>query len=210
MNPMFRKGRSWLIFVAIPLDKLAIWVCMYWNQVAEDHRPIFWIVVSVSPWSLRAMAPPAWRECVPIRSGSMPWCCSLRYCAPFCSVFQTLVLVTDDHVVSVFIAQSSMSSLPPWDRMWWTRLARAATAPFCPVVSWCMVWPMWPFFWLDILSVAQSALTSSSSGDLRASCLLSLKNPTLPTLNWRVCVACFHCPLTCTFLGEVYSPTWRR
>ena len=51
---------------------------MYIKNVSEDHRPSFMIVVSSWPLSLSAMAPPARKECTPIRSGSMPCSCRFR------------------------------------------------------------------------------------------------------------------------------------
>ena len=53
---------------------------MYWRKVSDVHLPIFMIVVSLAPCSLRAMAPPALSECTPIKSGLMPVVDSCRSC----------------------------------------------------------------------------------------------------------------------------------
>jgi len=50
---------------------------MYICHVSDVHLPNFLIVESLYPMILSAMAPPAWRECAPIKSGSIPLSCRL-------------------------------------------------------------------------------------------------------------------------------------
>ena len=54
------------------LLRWAILLWMYSRKVRDVHLPVFMIVMSLVPWSLSAMDPPACRECIPIRSGSSP------------------------------------------------------------------------------------------------------------------------------------------
>jgi len=42
------------------------------NLIPLDHLIIFMMVVSLSPCNFRDIAPPAWRECTPTRSGLIP------------------------------------------------------------------------------------------------------------------------------------------
>lgn len=67
-----------LIFVDRSLERCAIWLWMYCKNVIDVQRPCFLIVVSETPWSFSAIAPPARREWTPTRSGSMPFLCSSR------------------------------------------------------------------------------------------------------------------------------------
>ena len=69
------KSMLELIFSDSPELRCAIWLCMYWRKVRPDHLPIFIIVVSSEPVSLRAMAPPARSECAPTKSASIPLSC---------------------------------------------------------------------------------------------------------------------------------------
>lgn len=69
---MFVNGSVWLILLDMSLLRCAIWLWMYSRNVSDLHRPCFMIVVSLWPVSLRAMAPPARRECTPTRSGAIP------------------------------------------------------------------------------------------------------------------------------------------
>ena len=62
MAAMFWNFRFLLIFVDRSLLRCAIWLCIYWRNVREVQRPIFIIVVSDAPLSLRAIAPPALKE----------------------------------------------------------------------------------------------------------------------------------------------------
>ena len=65
------------------LLRCAIWLCIYWRKVNEVHLPIFIIVVSDAPLSLRAIAPPALKECTPTRSGVIPACVRSRFATAF-------------------------------------------------------------------------------------------------------------------------------
>ena len=95
--------------------------------------------------------------------------------------------------------------LPPWWKMWWTLRARAATGPSCPVDSWWIVWPVRPFFWLDIFIVAESAWSRIESGDRCGSCRPSFQNPISLTRNCWVRVAQTHLPFHLTRHSLVYS-----
>jgi len=92
----------------------------------------------------------------------------------------------------------SVSSSPPLERMWCTRAARAATAPRSSVDSWCIVWPMRPFFWLVIFMVAELASKRTDKEDLRGRILPFLKNTISPTENCFVLVVRFIIPLHLT------------
>lgn len=78
MFAMFWNMSCVLIFVDRDFDKCAIWLWMYWRNVMDVQRNCFWIMVSETPCSFCAIAPPARRECTPTRSGSMPFSSNLR------------------------------------------------------------------------------------------------------------------------------------
>ena len=78
MAAMFWNVRFMLIFEDRSFMRCAIWLCMYWMNVIDIHLPCFLIMVSETPWSLSAIAPPARKECTPMRSGSSPFSFSLR------------------------------------------------------------------------------------------------------------------------------------
>ena len=158
----------------------------------------------------RAMAPPARRECAPMRSGSMPLSSSLSDLAADLTAATISLLWISDHTSLWKTSQRRFSSEPLLTRMWWTLRARDATAPPLPVPSWWSVWPMRPFFWLDIFSVAASAFRSFARVDRLGRILPSLQKPTSATRNWTVLVARTIFPFRLTFLGLVYSPLRSR
>ena len=95
--------------------------------------------------------------------------------------------------------------------MWFTLCAAAFTGQkFVFVACWCIVCPMWPFFWFVIFNVHESAVSSVLRLLFLGSMLLSLKNPILFTVNWTVLVALFVSPFFLQYFGFVYSPTLRR
>jgi hypothetical protein len=177
------------------------------------HWPCFWMMVSATPCSLSAIAPPALRECTPMRSTSMPFLCSSS-CLTAC-LRPTLMCVG---VIVCQVPFSSMNSeirllsLPPLDRIWCTCHANAVTGPCVSfsTVSCIMVSPIRPFFWLVILRVHWSAVSSVSKDECRDSILLFLKFPMLPTVNCTVRVAQTVRPFLVMNLGAVYSHTLRR
>ncbi len=62
MAAMFVNGRGVLMDLETPFDKGAICVCIYIMNVLDVQRPNFLMVVSLFPWSLKAIAPPARSE----------------------------------------------------------------------------------------------------------------------------------------------------
>ena len=77
MNAMLWNAKWVLIFWATPSYSFEIWLWMYICHVSDVHLPNFLIVESLYPMILSAMAPPARRECAPIKSGSIPLSCRL-------------------------------------------------------------------------------------------------------------------------------------
>ena len=70
-----KKDRSVDILDVQPSLYSAIWSWMYIKKVSEDHRPIFLMSSRSAPANLRAIAPPARRECDPTRDGVMSLLC---------------------------------------------------------------------------------------------------------------------------------------
>ena len=115
---MFVNDIFVLIFFARSWLRWAIWLCIYSRKVSDDHRPIFLIVVSASPMSLRAIAPPARKEWTPMRSGSIPLRCKLRVCAAFRTVCNISGGVIGTHL---FVSGDQTSQIkllgpPPFER----------------------------------------------------------------------------------------------
>ena len=182
---------------------------MYCRNVMEVHRPCFFIIVSATPCSLRAMAPPARRECTPMRSGSIPFSCrlsSVTQCLSPVRMFDGVMFLHSPS--SVQKSEMRLLSVPPLWMMWCIRRAVAFTGQcrWCAAHSCVIVSPILPFFWFEIFSVHWSAVQSSVRDAVyRVSCLPSLKNPTSQTLNCLVRVA-----FVALLRGRVYSPTLNR
>jgi len=119
MLAMFMKVSFVLIFVERSLERCAIWLCMYWRNVMDVQRPCFWMVVSETPCSFRAMAPPARSECTPTRSGSMPFLSSSKALTDARTAFRIWVEVTENHFpLSSMKSQSRLSAVPPFVSTW--------------------------------------------------------------------------------------------
>ena len=135
---------------------------MYMRKVRPDHRPCFMMIVSLTLCSFIAIAPPARRECAPIKSGSIHCLSMMR--SNF--VITRICLTTSEdwtqsHVPSGWQnLQRSESPLPPFDRIWCTRLTNAWVGPF-GIASCMMQYSIRPFFWACILSVTVVAHSSS-------------------------------------------------
>ena len=72
MQAILVKLSSTLILDDKSALRCAIWLCIYCRNVSDVQRPCFIIVVSLSPLSFKAIAPPARNECTPTRFGVMP------------------------------------------------------------------------------------------------------------------------------------------
>ena len=95
--------------------------------------------------------------------------------------------------------------------MWCTLYASACMGQSgVPVASWCMVWPILPFFWFVIFMVATSQDKSEASGAERGTIRPFLKKPMFLTLNCFVRELETRTPFTIENFGRVYSPTLRR
>ena len=187
---------------------------MYCRKVTERQHPCFWMIMSETPWSLRAMAPPARRECDPMRLGSMPFLCNFRALAAYLITALMSAEVTEFQIPSLEMnSQITESSGPPFDRMWCTRHAAALMGPVSMSVctrSWEMVSPILLFFLFVILRVTWLVVVRSWRGDQRGSTLPFLKSLISCTQNCTFRVARILRPLCVVKRGLVYSPTWRR
>ena len=99
---------------------------MYCRKVSDVQRPCFIIVVSLSPESFSAIAPPARNECTPTRSGLMPDLCRLRFRTASLIVVRMFVALTCVHLLW-YMSHMSLFVVPPLARMWCTRRAQALT-----------------------------------------------------------------------------------
>ena len=146
-----------------------------------------------------------------MRSGSMPFSCSLSDLDADLTAATISALWISDHASLCKMSHRRFSSVPLFKRIWWTRRARDATAPPLLVPSWWSVCPMRPFFWFDdIFSVAASAFSRAWRFDLRGRIFPSRQKPTSATRNWTVLVALISFPFRLTFRGLVYSPLRSR
>ena len=163
---------------------------MYWRKVRLFHLPSLLMVVSSQPWILSAMAPPAWSDWEPTRSGSMPCWCSFKCLVAMRTTAIIPAGFTCYHMSLHLYAQRSVSVVPPSCRMACTTWARALTGHMSmPVASWWIVSPIRLFFWWEMFRVAESLVRSTFTGDDRETMCPSLKNPTSPTENCCVRVA---------------------
>ena len=128
-----------LIFFEMFLDKCAIWLWIYCKKVRDIERPIFIIVVSLYPWSFRAMAPPARNECAPTRSGSIPCFSSFNYFAVSRSASITWQGSTGIHVPLSPTEHIKVSLVPPSERISCTICARAFIGHRAEPVECCVM-----------------------------------------------------------------------
>ena len=137
MHAMLEKFRTTLIFDERSALKCAIWLCMYCRNVRDVQRPCFIMVVSLSPVSLSAIAPPARREWTPTKTGLIPDRWSLRLRTAIRMVVRKLVAVTCVHLLLWKTSHISFEVFPPLDKMWCTLRAQALTGQ---VRRWCRAW----------------------------------------------------------------------
>ena len=116
----------------------------------EVHITIFFMVESANPVSFRSMVPPACKEWDPIKYGSIPLDWRLRYFADTLTAAIMPELWTYAHCLLSNTSQMRFDSDPLLLSMWCTCQARAVTAPFGPVISWWIFYPVRPFFCLII------------------------------------------------------------
>jgi len=183
---------------------------MYICHVSDVHLPNFLIVESLYRMILSAMAPPARRECAPIKSGSIPLSCRLSDFVAVRTALTISWLSTECHLLLMHTSQMRFLPFPPLEMMWCTLLATAATAPPGPVDSWCSVCPVRPFFWLEILIVHESAVSKMWSGESLGRIFPSFQNPISCIWNCLVLVACTIFPFRLILRGFVYSPLRSR
>ena len=143
MYAILRKGSAIIIFFYTYLETCAIWLWIYCRKVRLVHLPNVLMVVSSQPWSLSAMASPAWSEWETTRSGYMPCWCSLS-----CLVaVRTTSIISADctcyHVLLCLYVQMSVSLVNPYCRMVCTIWSRDLTGHMSvPVAFW---WFFLPF-----------------------------------------------------------------
>ena len=101
MLAMLQKSSFVLIFVDRSFVRWEIWLCMYCKNVIDVHLPCFWMIVSETPLSLSAIAPPARREWTPTRSASIPFLCR----------FSSLTLVLTPCCICAGVTVCQMPSL---------------------------------------------------------------------------------------------------
>ncbi len=150
MLPMLTKGTRVFIFVDNPVEMCAIWLWIYIRNVNPDHRPCFMMMVSATPWSLRAIAPPARREWAATRSGSIPFLSrphALTERLMDVIISEEVIYSQSEEEVRLYW-QMRDSLLPPCETMWCARLASAWVGPVevLSMASWNIVWPIRPFF----------------------------------------------------------------
>ena len=199
---IFRKGTGVAIFFERFLDRCPIWLCMYWRNVRPDQWLRFIMVVSDSPWSLSAIAPPARSECTPTMLGSIPLLSRRKVLTLFRMPDIMSVRVTEHNSSSCVYMHISAVSVPLLESIWYIRLASALTGQWSSMMhSWWMVCPIFPFFWFEIFSVADSAANKTFRGRFLSSCCWFFQKPTSWTLNWMVRVARTNRPFLFTCLG---------
>eukprot|EP00957_Ditylum_brightwellii_P091421 6960938-Ditylum_brightwellii.AAC.1 len=69
---MFKYSTGLFMSFAMYLDRCAICSCMYMKNVRLDHHPCFMMVVSEWLCSFSDIAPPALKEWMPTKLGSIP------------------------------------------------------------------------------------------------------------------------------------------
>ena len=160
--PTLKKRWVTAIRSAKPAVRVEICVCIYVSQVVEDHLPIFIMVLSSTPASFRAMAPPARSECALILSTVYPqWYNPVRRAAcRMAEVMSRAVICRPAPKRLIGVGGGAWISIISW-----TIFARHLTGQKEPTqAEWCMVLPRCPFFWLSTKRVAPSAVSSNSKG----------------------------------------------
>ena len=172
-----------LIFFATPYDSFAIWLWIYICHVFDVQQPNFLIVESLYPMIFNAVSPPAWSECDPIMLGSILLSCILRVLAAVLNALTMSLLVASFHSLLCQTSHSRLYSVPLLMIMWCTLRDRSSMAPFLPVDLWCKVFPILMFFWFELFSVAESALSSVFSYSCLERIFPFFQKPTSCTIN---------------------------
>ena len=158
------SGRD--IFVETFFEKTAICSWMYMRNVSLDHRPIFLMVSWEMLFRCIAMAPPArrlweptWLARSPLRA--RPRSVTACLTAVLMSVGPTMrpLCARDEKYVPMHVDGSDV-----WDWICLTRRIRARIGQCVHATrSWCILWLRRPFFWLEMLSVAEVHLALRTS-----------------------------------------------